>query len=79
MSAARSYEDYDGTTIYLTPPVKPDPSDIHNLEIVEVIRKHTMDIAFFNPKFATSWCKSSDSSPDLQRPVNARDLLPKLV
>lgn len=45
MTAARSYPDYDGTTIYLTPPAQPSESDAHNLRIVELIRKHAMDMA----------------------------------
>ena len=50
MTAARSYEDYDGTTIYLTPPTKPG-HDAHNLTIVELIRKHAMDVSALNDKF----------------------------
>lgn len=51
MTAARTYEDYDGTTIYLTPPLKPC-DDEQNLRIVESIRKHTIDINDLNSK---SW------------------------
>lgn len=57
MTAARSYEDYDGTTIYLTPPKNPDPSDAANLQIVELIRRHAIDLAWLNRPLATSWCK----------------------
>ena len=54
MTAARSYKDYDGTTIYLTPPEKPDPSDFDNLVIVEAVRKHTIDLGNLN-----QWCPAS--------------------
>ena len=50
MTAARSYEDYDGTTTYLTPPSKPC-DDANNLTIVELIRKHAMDISVLNGNF----------------------------
>ena len=48
MTAARTYEDYDGTTVYLTPPLTPSPDDADNLRIVELVRKHSMDIAALN-------------------------------
>lgn len=54
MTAARSYEDYDGTTIYLTPPIRPGTQDAANLQIVEIIRKHTIDLGRFNLPFGTS-------------------------
>ena len=53
MTAARSYEDYDGTTTYLTPPSNPC-NDAHNVTIVESIRKHAMDIAALNGKFLSA-------------------------
>ena len=48
MTAARSYEDYDGTTIYLTPPKVPNANDVHNLKLVEAIQKHAIDVAAAN-------------------------------
>lgn len=50
MTAARTYDDFDGTTIYLTPPLIPSRDDMHNLKIVELVRKHTIDIAAFNTR-----------------------------
>jgi hypothetical protein len=50
MTAARSYEDYDGTTIYLTPPAQPDGNDAHNLAMVELICRHANDMSSLNVK-----------------------------
>lgn len=49
MAAARTYEDYDGTTIYLNPPLKAC-NDQQNVKIVELICKHTVDISALNAK-----------------------------
>ena len=48
MTAARSYEDYDGTTIYLTPPATPDSSDAQNMKMVELVCKHASDMSALN-------------------------------
>ena len=61
MTAARSYEDYDGTTTYLMPPTTPC-NDAHNLTIVESIRKHAMDINALNSKLVSLTCTSLSSS-----------------